>query len=187
MEIIKHQLILLHCLVNIENHSSYCWTSNKKLLDGIKGLLQNVFINFLEELTKTWINTLFSIYSVTKLLLQIFNFVFHKLVLSFRHKFMMWSRKWIYPNLTNVKIDDPKIETLFLSRYISKSFDPIWLIDVSKSKFVNIYSEFKYIKVIQHKSLVWCVDKRDYFFWVIQWYIRTSHKKVDLDLVCCLK
>ena len=150
MQIIKHQLILLHCLVNTENRSSYCWTSNKKLQDGIKGLFQNVFINFLEELTKTWTNTLFSIYSVTKLLFQIFIFVLHKLVLSFRHKFMMWSRKWIYPNLTNVKIDDPKIasleiETLSLSLYISKRFDPIWLIDVSKSKFVNIFSEFKYI------------------------------------------
>ena len=56
-----------------------------------------LFINFLEELTKTWINTLFSIYSATKLFFQLFISVLHKVILLFRHKFMICSRKWIYP------------------------------------------------------------------------------------------
>ena len=51
--------------------------------------IRMLFINFLEELTKTRTNTLFSIYSATKLLFEVFIFVLHKLILFFRHKFMM--------------------------------------------------------------------------------------------------
>ena len=53
MEMIKHQLLLLHSLVNVEDCSEK-QISHKKLLDSIKmDFFKTLFINFLEELTKT--------------------------------------------------------------------------------------------------------------------------------------
>ena len=57
-------------------------------------------------------------------------------------------------------------KTLSLSWHISKSFYRIWLVDVSKSKFINTLSESKYIEVTEQKPIVWCFVKREYLFWV---------------------
>ena len=66
----------------------------RKLLDSIKRTVsERFFINFLEEVTKTRIDTLFSIYSAIKLLFEVFISVLHKLISLFRHKFMICSRK----------------------------------------------------------------------------------------------
>ena len=56
MEIIKYQLLMSHCQVNIENHSSYCPVTNiSSEIAGQHGkdCFRTLFINFSEELTKT--------------------------------------------------------------------------------------------------------------------------------------
>ena len=51
------------------------------------------FINFLEELTKTRIYTLFNMYSATKLLFEVSISVLNKLIPLFRHNLMICSHR----------------------------------------------------------------------------------------------
>ena len=83
-----------------------------------KDYFKTVFINFLEELTKTWIDTLFSMYSATKFLFEVSISVLNKLILLFRHNFMICSYKWKYPASDFVKIDHQKSPLLKTRFYL---------------------------------------------------------------------
>ena len=58
-----------------------------------KDCFKTLFINFLEELTETRIDTLFRMYSATKLLFEVSVSIWHKLILLFRHNFMICSQR----------------------------------------------------------------------------------------------
>ena len=98
MKIVNHQFLMLHCQVNIENQSDYYLVTN--ISEEIAGhhkkdCIRTLFINFLEELTKILIDTLFSMYSATKLLYEVSISVLNKLILSFRHSFTICPHKCI--------------------------------------------------------------------------------------------
>ena len=48
-------------------------------------------------------------------------------MLSFRQKFTMWSREWIYLHLTSVKTDHPQIAKICLSKKRDFIFKSVYL------------------------------------------------------------
>ena len=58
-----------------------------------KDCVETLFINFFEEITQTWIDTLFSTYFAIKLLFEVSLSVVNKLILSFCHNFMICSQR----------------------------------------------------------------------------------------------
>ena len=68
---------------------------------------------------------------------------------DFRKNWSSWPQ-----NFPNSASHENEISSL--SWYISKSSYQIWVVEVSKSEFMNKYSQSKNIFKIRQKTIVWC-------------------------------